>query len=226
MKKLDDWRQSAELLVEEYVAPQGVNDRRIVEAMKKIPRHWFIPEIYREYAYLDEPLPIGEEQTISQPFIVAKMTELLNLDDGDHVLEIGTGSGYQAALLAAMGMKVTTIERIEELALNAREVFQKLNYNINSIIGDGREGFPSDAPYQGIIVTAGAPKIEDAWLTQLAEGGKIVVPLSVQESLYCLLVREKVGTEKDGFRDTWFDYCRFVPLLQGIKSSSKNHENF
>ncbi len=116
---MEDWRFLAEMLVDQYVEPQGISDSSILEAMKRIPRHLFVPENYREYAYDDSPLPIGEEQTISQPFIVARMTDLLELKKGDKVLEIGTGSGYQAALLAEMGMQVTTIERIEKLARQA-----------------------------------------------------------------------------------------------------------
>jgi len=218
---LQDWRFLAEMLVDQYVEPQGISDSSILEAMKRIPRHLFVPENYREYAYDDSPLPIGEEQTISQPFIVARMTDLLELKKGDKVLEIGTGSGYQAALLAEMGMQVTTIERIEKLARQARKIFQELSYPIRSIIGDGREGYPQDAPYKGIIVTAGAPKIEEAWAKQLEIGGKIVVPLSTQEGVYCLLVREKTGDQKTMFTDTWYDYCKFVPLLKGIKKAKK-----
>ncbi|NLI93884.1 MAG: protein-L-isoaspartate O-methyltransferase [Peptococcaceae bacterium] len=197
---MDHWEDLAEILVEEYVAPQGIHDTRILEAMKKIPRHLFIPEEYQEWGYIDSPLPIGEDQTISQPFMVAKMTELLELRNQDKVLEVGTGSGYQSALLAEMGMKVTTIERIEELAEKANEVFQRLSYKIQSIKGDGREGYP--------------PNAQDSWLTQLEEGGRIVVPLNTQEGVCCLLVRKKTS---QGHQDTWYDYCRFVPLLAGVK---------
>lgn len=214
---LNNWRDMAEIMVEEYIAPQGVGDRRILEAMKRIPRHLFIPEYYQIYGYVDTPLAIGEEQTISQPFMVAKMTDLLSLDEGDKVLEIGTGSGYQAAVLAEMGMRVTTIERIEDLAYKAREVFQSQNYKIKSVTGDGKEGYPGNAPYRGVIVTAGSKEVEEAWLNQLEEGGKVVVPIIAQEGIYRLLVRQKLSDLKDGYLDNWHDYCRFVPLLSGIK---------
>ncbi len=219
---MDNWQELAEVLVEEFVAPQGVDDKRILEAMKAVPRHFFVPEQYQEDSYVDTPISIGEEQTISQPFIVAKMTDLLALNEGDNVLEIGTGSGYQAALLAEMGMKVTTIERIETLAHRARMVFQQLPYDIRSIIGDGREGYPESAPYQGIIVTAGAQIIEESWLSQLAAEGRLVLPLASKEGRYCLLVRQKTKSENAGYKDTWYDYCRFVPLLAGIKSNRQN----
>ncbi len=204
-------------MVEGHVAPQGIINLRILDAMKRVPRHLFVPEQFREYSYLDLPLSIGEEQTISQPFMVARMTELLSLAKGDKMLEIGTGSGYQAALLAEMGMLVTTIERIEELAERARKVFQNLSYDIHGIIGDGREGYHQNAPYRGIIVTAGTERIEDSWLSQLAEGGKIVAPLMAEEEVYRLLVRQKESKSEDGYTDTWYDYCRFVPLLNGVK---------
>jgi protein-L-isoaspartate(D-aspartate) O-methyltransferase len=215
---LENWREQAAILVERNIAPQGIANKNILGALKAIPRHLFIPPDLRTYSYEDIPLPIGEEQTISQPFIVAKMTDLLGLQKGDNVLEIGTGSGYQSALLAEMGMKVTTIERIEALALKSREVFRQLSYNnIVSIIGDGRKGFPDNAPYQGIIVTAEATKIEDAWLDQLADRGKLVLPLSTENGLCRLCVRQKKVEEKAGYIDTWYDYCRFVPILPGVK---------
>ena len=171
---MESWKLSAKKLAHKYIAPQGIKDKRILEAIARIPRHLFLPEQFEEYAYQDSPLPIGEGQTISQPFIVARMTELMDLKDGDKVLEIGTGSGYQASVLVEMGMKVTTIERIEELAVRARAVFQSLSYDIHSVISDGREGYPPDAPYNAVIVTAGAPEVEETWLTQLVDGGKIV----------------------------------------------------
>ncbi|NLM21257.1 MAG: protein-L-isoaspartate(D-aspartate) O-methyltransferase [Peptococcaceae bacterium] len=215
---MDNWREQAVALVERSIAPQGIANKNILEAMKAIPRHLFIPPELRAYSYEDIPLPIGEEQTISQPFIVAKMTDLLALEQGDKVLEIGTGSGYQSALLAEMGMKVTTIERIELLALKSREVFRQLSYNnIVSIIGDGREGYSDNAPYQGIIVTAEASKIEDAWLDQLVGRGKLVLPLSTGNGLCRLCVRQKKADENAGYIDTWYDYCRFVPILPGVK---------
>lgn len=210
---LKNWGSLAKELVEKAVAPQGIRDKRILEAIARIPRHLFVPEELAGYAYNDSPLAIGGGQTISQPFIVARMTELLDLKDGDKVLEIGTGSGYQAAILYEMGMKVTTIERIEELAVRAREVFQQLSYHIHSIVDDGREGYSPDAPYNAVIVTAGTPEVEESWLSQLIDGGRIVAPLEIQRGIECLLVRQKKG---QSYKDTWYDYCRFVPLLPGV----------
>lgn len=219
---MDNWQELAEFLIEKRVAPQGITDRRILEAMKAIPRHYFIPPGLQKYSYEDIPLAIGEEQTISQPFIVAKMTELLALKEGDKVLEIGTGSGYQAAILAEMGMQVTTVERIETLALRAREVLRQLSYNILSIIGDGRNGYPDNSPYQGIIVTAGAPKIEEAWLDQLADQGRLVVPLNTEIGICRLcVIQKKMAGEKITYQKTWHDYCRFVPLLPGVKNKTR-----
>lgn len=210
---MENWEYSAKKLVDEYLAPQGIKDRRILDAIAKTPRHLFVPKKFTEYAYQDSPLPIGEGQTISQPFIVARMTELLDLRDGDKVLEIGTGSGYQAAIIAEMGMKVTTVERIEKLAVRARDLFQKLSYDIHSVIDDGREGYSPDAPYNAVIVTAGAPEVEKSWISQVVDRGKIVVPVDIQGGVGCLLVRQKIDEK---YHDMWYDYCRFVPLLQGV----------
>jgi len=215
-----NWKDQARLLIETHVAGGGITNTKIMEAMKVIPRHLFIPEKNREYSYMDRPLSIGEDQTISQPYIVAKMTELLELKEGDRVLEIGTGSGYQAALLAVMGMKVTTIERIQKLADKARETFKQLSYDIHSITGDGRKGYPANAPYQGIIVTAGTGEIEDSWFSQLAEGGRIVLPLAGENGDYRLLVRKKDLSDDKGYKDFFYDNCRFVPLLSGIKRTN------
>jgi protein-L-isoaspartate(D-aspartate) O-methyltransferase len=212
---MDNWRELATSLTAE-VAGQGVKNKAVLEAMSRVPRHLFVPEKFRLYAYLNRPLGIGRGQTISQPYMVAKMTELLELKKGARVLEIGTGSGYQAALLAELGMEVITLERIAELALRAKKIFTELNYNISCYVRDGREGYPPQAPYQGIIVTAGAEKIEEAWLSQLSEGGKLVLPLA-WEGGYRILVREKVK-DKD-YIDKHGDYCRFVPLLKGTVES-------
>lgn len=216
---MDNWTEMVEALIDRHVAPQGVQNAAVLAAMKKIPRHLFIPQQYREYAYEDRPIPIGAKQTISQPFIVAKMTDMLDLKEGDKVLEIGTGSGYQAAVLAQMGMRVTTVERIEQLAVTARKVFAELGLDIDSIVGDGREGYAQHAPYRGVIVTAGALQVEDSWLEQLEAGGRIVVPVVVRDGLERLLIRHKVARNR--FDDKWYDYCHFVPLLPGIPASAE-----
>lgn len=212
---MSKWQELAELLVEKEVAIQGIQDRNVLNAMKEIPRHVFVPQLTIEEAYKDQPFAIGENQTISQPYMVARMTELLDLKPGDKVLEIGTGSGYQAAVLHGMGMRVTTVERIEKLAIRAREVFAKLKFDICSIIGDGRYGYLPNAPYKGIIITAAASEIENSWLEQLDIGGRLVLPMNVQNGISRLEVI--CMKEKNKYTKKAYDFCRFVPLLQGIK---------
>jgi len=221
---MEHWRECAQVLAEKCLAPQGIRCPQVLQAVKAVPRHLFVPEESRAYSYLDIPLAIGEKQTISQPFMVARMTELLAVREGDKVLEIGTGSGYQAAILAEMGIKVTTIERIAVLAEKAKQVFDLLGYEVQTIIADGREGYSANAPYQGIIVTAGTDQIEESWLSQLALHGRIVVPLAVNSDTYRLLVRQKKAPATAGYpyeyEDTYYDYCRFVPLLSGVRENS------
>ena len=203
-------------MVETQIKSRGIKNPALLEAMAGLPRHLFVPKHLANLAYSDCALPIGEGQTISQPYIVAKMTELLDPKPNDKVLEIGTGSGYQAALLASMGCAVFTIERIAALALTAKTVFDKLEVSnkINLRIGDGRPGWPEEAPFDCIIVTAAAPKIEDAWIKQLAEGGRLVVPLvvsfNVEQLVKIMKVKGKTVEERH-------DYCSFVPLLPGVK---------
>ncbi|HOJ82914.1 MAG TPA: protein-L-isoaspartate(D-aspartate) O-methyltransferase [Acetomicrobium flavidum] len=203
-------------MVETQIKSRGIKNPALLEAMAGLPRHLFVPKHLANLAYSDCALPIGEGQTISQPYIVAKMTELLDPKPNDKVLEIGTGSGYQAALLASMGCAVFTIERIAALALTAKTVFDKLEVSnkINVRIGDGRLGWPEEAPFDCIIVTAAAPKIEDAWIKQLAEGGRLVVPLvvsfNVEQLVKIMKVKGKTVEERH-------DYCSFVPLLPGVK---------
>ncbi len=203
-------------MVETQIKSRGIKNPALLEAMAGLPRHLFVPKHLANLAYSDCALPIGEGQTISQPYIVAKMTELLDPKPNDKVLEIGTGSGYQAALLASMGCAVFTIERIAALALTAKTVFDKLEVSnkITVRIGDGRLGWPEEAPFDCIIVTAAAPKIEDAWIKQLAEGGRLVVPLvvsfNVEQLVKIMKVKGKTVEERH-------DYCSFVPLLPGVK---------
>jgi protein-L-isoaspartate(D-aspartate) O-methyltransferase len=200
-------------MVEEQIVGRDVRDTRLIEAFVSVPRHLFVPPEYAGTACVDRPLPIGERQTISQPYMVAKMTELLLTEPGMKVLEIGTGSGYQAAILASLGLSVWSVERIETLAREARERLKTLNFDVTVIHDDGRSGFPEEAPYDRIIVTAGSPRVEAAWDSQLALDGRLVAPLNVMTGNQRLLVRESL---QQGFRNTWYDYCRFVPLLQGI----------
>jgi len=211
-----EWQEKAKIMVETQIKSRGIKNPDLLEAMAGLPRHLFVPKHLANLAYSDCALPIGEGQTISQPYIVAKMTELLDPKPNDKVLEIGTGSGYQAALLASMGCAVFTIERIAALALTAKTVFDKLEVSnkINVRIGDGRLGWPEEAPFDCIIVTAAAPKIEDAWIKQLAEGGRLVVPLvvsfNVEQLVKIMKVKGKTVEERH-------DYCSFVPLLPGVK---------
>jgi len=199
-------------MVEEQLIPRGISDPAVLEAFRKVPREKFIDPQYRKLAYIDAPLMIGEGQTISQPFTVAMMTQLLELKPTDKVLEVGTGSGYQAAILAEIVKdgKVFTIERIESLARKARKVLEELGYkNVEVIVGDGTKGLPEEAPFDAIIVTAAAPKIPPPLIEQLKAGGRLVMP--VGGDWHQEMVRIK--KEKEGIRRENFGGYRFVPLI-------------
>jgi protein-L-isoaspartate(D-aspartate) O-methyltransferase len=213
-EKTQKWRISASDMVEEQIIGRDIKDARVLSAMSSVPRHLFVSDEYAESAYIDRPLPIGERQTISQPYMVAKMTELLAADPGMKVLEIGTGSGYQSAILATVGLRVWSIERIKSLAEKAQERLRRLDFDVTVIYDDGRSGYPPAAPYDRIIVTAASPRVEPSWDRQLLPDGRLVVPLNVTTGGQRLLVRENL---KRGFRNTWYDYCRFVPLLMGAE---------
>ena len=165
-------------MVDDQLVWRGICDQRVLEAMRSVPRHCFVPEEYRDMAYSDGPLPIGSGQTISQPYIVALMSESVALKGSENVLEVGTGSGYQAAILGKLARQVHTIERHAHLAEQARRVLEALEYkNVTVHTGDGSKGLPEHAPYQAIIVTASAPKVPKPLLDQLDEGGRLVVPV-------------------------------------------------
>ena len=171
----DDMRRR---MVERQIAARGITGELVFEAMRKVPRHEFVPAHLRAHAYDDGPLPIGEGQTISQPYIVALMTAALDLAGGERVLEIGTGCGYAAAVLAEIAGEVYTIERLAPLADRARQTLGRLGYgNVHVIVGDGTLGWPDAAPYAGIVVTASGPGVPDALKEQLAIGGKLVIPV-------------------------------------------------
>ncbi len=189
---------------------RGIYDPRLLEALEQVPRHEFVPDEYRAMAYGDHPLPIGHGQTISQPYIVALMTDLLNLRSGDRVLEIGTGSGYQAAILAAMGMDVYSVERLPALYEAARTRLASLGYDVHLRLGDGYEGWPEFAPYRGIIVTAAAPHIPPPLLEQLAEGGHLVIPQGAPHHYQSL--RQIVKRHRDWQSFDWGDVT-FVPFI-------------
>lgn len=165
-------------MVADQIARRGLRDQRLLQAMLKVPRHLFVPRAVRAYAYEDHPIPIGYGQTISQPYIVALMTSLLALRGDENVLEVGTGSGYQAAVLAEMAKQVHTVERFEELADSARERLERLGYqNVHVYCGDGSQGWPAAAPYDAIIITAAADEVPTPMLEQLTEGGRMVLPV-------------------------------------------------
>ena len=212
----EDYARERKKMVEQQIMARGVKDKKILDAMEKVPRHMFVPEGYRRYSYYDQPLPIGLGQTISQPYIVALMTEMLDVDNEDTVLEIGTGSGYQAAVLSTIVKEVYTIEIIEALGLRAEESLKNLGYdNVNVKISDGSLGWPDKGLFDAIIVTAAAEKIPDPLIKQLKPGGRMVIP--VNNSFYSqdLLIVEK---DEAGNIDTKKTIpVRFVPLIEGEK---------
>jgi protein-L-isoaspartate(D-aspartate) O-methyltransferase len=178
MRKGDELRRAREEMVENQIKTRGVTDERVLEALRKVPRHEFIQENHQSEAYADHPLPIGSGQTISQPYIVALMTEQLELKDDEKVLEIGTGSGYQAAILAELVREVHSVERVSELAEKARENLRRLGIkNVSVHIGDGTLGWLEEAPYDAIIITAGTPVMPEGLADQLSDGGRLVAPV-------------------------------------------------
>jgi protein-L-isoaspartate(D-aspartate) O-methyltransferase len=194
----------------EEVAGRGVKDARVLTAMRKVPRHRFVDEALRDRAYGDYPLPIGEGQTISQPFIVGRMTELLRLSGLEKVLEIGTGSGYQAAVLGECAARVCTVERLPRLAARARQTLEELRYtNVWGRTANGTFGWPDEAPFDRILVAAGGPSVPPPLFEQLAEGGLMVMPVGGPDAQRLQLI-EKVRGE---MRVTEDSGCVFVPLI-------------
>ncbi len=212
----EDIAQKRQRMVEQQIKARGVTNKIVLEAMEKIPRHMFVPEKYRQFSYYDQPLPIGQGQTISQPYIVALMTELLDVDKDDIVLEIGTGSGYQAAVLSATVRELYTIEIVEELGVQAGERLKDLGYdNVNVKIADGSLGWPDKAPFDGIIVTAAAEEIPEPLIKQLKPGGRMVIPVDSSFFGQDLLIVDK---DKAGNVITTKTIpVRFVPLVEGEK---------
>lgn len=199
-----------EAMVKNQIEARGIHDPRILSALREIPRHLFIPAPYDRSAYNDSPLPIGNGQTISQPFIVGLMTELLQPDSSDNILEIGSGCGYQAAILSLLVRKVTTIERIKEVAQLARSNISALNIrNVEVITGDGTEGYPPNAPYNGIIITAATPQIPDPLIDQLVEGGRLVAPVGGRDFQDLVSLRKQNGLMTSKHHGG----VRFVPLI-------------
>ncbi len=199
-----------EEMVKRQIEARGVTDPQVLAAMGKVPRHLFVSEALRDQAYGDFPLPIGEQQTISQPYIVAEMTQALQPSEDDRVLEIGTGSGYQAAILAEIVFRVYTVERIHSLFVKTRKLFDNLNYhNIVTKYSDGTSGWAEESPYDGIIVTAGAPEIPNLLVSQLAVGGRMVIPVGNRYSQHLV----KLYKNEHGIHKTNLGGCRFVKLV-------------
>lgn len=209
---LNSYQHARQQMVDRQLKGRGIRDERVLAAMAKVPRHMFVEEALVHRAYGDHPLPIGENQTISQPFIVAQMTEALELKGSERVLEIGTGSGYQAAILAELSYRVYTVERVRSLMIKARKLLEDMGYrNVLFHVNDGTCGWAEQAPYDAIIVTAGGPDIPPPLVEQLAPGGRLIVPIGptrmsqylikVVKDRYGKLVRTNLGA------------CRFVDLI-------------
>jgi len=197
-------------MVEEQIISREIRDARVIAAMKKVPRHRFVEEALQSQAYSDHPLPIGEKQTISQPYMVALMTEALQLTGKEKVLEIGAGSGYQTAILAELAERVYSIERIRSLAIKARQLLYELGYfNVEIKIFDGTYGWVEESPFDAIVVTAGAPDIPQPLLEQLAMGGRLVIP--VGDTFVQDLIR--VTRSEEGIKKEDLGGCRFVKLV-------------
>lgn len=210
MNLLVDVAEARGRMVEHQLRRRGISDERVLRAMARVPRELFVPEDLRQYAYEDGAIPIGHGQTISQPFIVATICALLSLDGHERVLDVGTGSGYQAAVLAELAAEVVTVERVPELAEGARAALAEAGYErVDVRIGDGSLGIPERAPFAAIAVAAAAPSVPPALYSQLEEGGRLVVPRGSRLGQELVLV---VRTA-DGPRERASLACRFVPLL-------------
>jgi len=207
---MEDYQIKRELMVDHQVAKRGVEDGRLLDAMRKVPRHLFLPSEKWQFAYLDGPVRIGRGQTISQPFIVGLMTALLEVRPQHKVLDVGTGSGYQAAILGELAEEIHSIERHPELAVSAQHILQELGYeHVHVHVGDGSQGYPPCAPYDRIIVAAAAPAVPDALLKQLKIGGKMVIPVGSRFSQR-LEVWEK---NEKGLSRSYHIPVVFVPLI-------------
>ena len=206
-------------MVESQLRGRGIGDQRVLAAMLRVPRVEFAPERYRDQAYEDHPVPIGEGQTISQPYIVARMLESLELTPADRVLEVGTGSGYLTALLAELAAQVFSVERHAVLADPARELLGRMGYtNVKVIVGDGSQGFAEGAPYDAIIVSAATAEVPPALLEQLAEGGRMILPVGPADSQQLQLIRMENGQ----LRTTLRELCRFVPLVSNPRPQTSD----
>jgi len=209
----DPWAGPRRDMVELQIRDRGVNQSAVLRAMESVPRHLFVPEEHRDEAYSDAPLPIGWGQTISQPYIVALMTQLLDLGPNDKVLEIGTGSGYHAAVLSRVAGEVYTIEIIDQLGRQARSTLEQLGYqNVHTRVGDGYQGWPSEQPFDAIILTAAPPKIPQPLIDQLKVGGRMVVPVGSYVQDLMLITKTAQGIEKKTVAPV-----RFVPMTGEVQ---------
>ena len=197
-------------MVESQLISRGIKDNRVLDIMRKVPRHRFVEEALVSQAYNDHPLPIGEKQTISQPYMVALMTEAIELEGDEKVLEIGTGSGYQTAILAELAEKIYSIERIRSLSARARRILDELGYfNVALVVGDGTLGHKKAAPFDAVIVTAGSPDVPQPLVDQLGMGGRLVIPVGDRHTQSLI----KIVRVKEGIQKTDLGGCRFVDLL-------------
>jgi protein-L-isoaspartate(D-aspartate) O-methyltransferase len=196
-------------MVERQLRKRGVRDERVLAAMLRVPRHEFVPPDLAAEAYTDRPLPIGDGQTISQPFMVAAMTEALGLTGSERVLEVGTGSGYQAAVLSQLAPEIYTIETHKGLAELTAERLNRMGHNVHVYVGDGTLGLPEHAPFDAILVTAAAPNVPSPLVQQLAEGGRLVIPVGTADEQRLLRI-DKHGNE---LTSRGLHHCRFVPLI-------------
>jgi len=204
-----DYAATRNQMVEEQISSRGIKDPLVLAAMKQVPRHLFVDDSLRDRAYEDHPLPIGEGQTISQPYMIALMAEALKLAEGEHVLEVGTGSGYLTAVLAEQGVRMCSLELSAQLAARARTTLYALGYhNVNVHVGDGTLGLPSEAPFDAIVIGAAASRLPRPLLSQLRMGGRLVVPVG-EEDLQTLV---RIWKEPGGLREEYFGECRFVKL--------------
>jgi protein-L-isoaspartate(D-aspartate) O-methyltransferase len=216
-----DYAQRRWEMVEYQLISRGIRNKKVIEAFLNVPRHLFVPERFRHEAYYDGPLPIGAGQTISQPYIVALMTELLDLEGGEKVLEVGTGSGYQAAILAEIGCEVYTVEIIDELSERARALLESLGYkNVHYKVGDGHQGWEEHAPFDAIIVTAAPEQIPKRLIAQLKVGGRMVIPVGGLDQDLLLITKHEKGLDIKSITPV-----RFVPMTGGEEEAKGNKTN-
>ncbi len=209
---MDEYQIARERMVRHLREHYKISDERVLEAMRRVPRHLFVPEALESQAYKDNALPIAANQTISQPFIVARMTELLELNNQSKILEIGAGSGYQTAILSLLAGKIFAVERVAQLAEEARRRLENLNIkNVSLLCADGTQGLEKQAPFDGILVAAGSPQLPEPLLKQLKIGGRLVIPIGENQKAQKLIRVTRAAT--NDFQTEDFGACAFVPLI-------------